>query len=635
MSKLETGLVDENSDEGVALTASHRDYLLRRHGTVELDPVPSPSDDDPLNWPRPKKDLNLLFVAFHSFIGLFTASAIQCTFVTIAEDLGRSVQDASYLVSVFIAILGVAPLIWQPLSRVYGRRPVFLASLLFSLVGNVACAVVHNYSAMVFFRAFTAFFISPALALGSGVVGETFFKNERGRYMGVWAMMTTLGVPVGPLVFGFVAVRVGYRWIYWTLAITNGVQLIVYGLLGSETRYVHDPAIKRPGSMVQRLFWLRRVDPSRLTWYDFVHPLTLVTNPNVTIAAVTYAMIFLWGCVMTTLMVPQIYPQIWGFNAEKVGLQYIAFIVGTVIGELAGGFASDHWMRLAPKREGSPPKPEFRLWLSYVGYLLTICGVVVFLVQLGAASDTWDVSPDVGMAIGGAGNQVVTTVMITYAVDCLPQDGAAVGTFVIFVRHIWGFIGPFWFPQMINTLGFARSTAVPVAMIVGVSMLAKPNPLVLRRHRPGDIGHIISRHGAIYCEDYGWDERFEAMVARIMADFLDRYDPQTECGWIAERDGEFLGCVFLVKDHDLDQTARIRALLVEHGARGLGLGGRLVQNCIDFAREAGYKDMVLYTNSILTPARKLYKTFGFRLVDEAEITTFAPGTLGETWKMAL
>ncbi|GJN72158.1 hypothetical protein PLICBS_006230 [Purpureocillium lilacinum] len=470
MSKEEAGHVDDSHDEGVGLTDSHREYLLRRHGTVELDPVPSPSDDDPLNWSRPKKDLNLFFVAFHSFIGLFTASAIQCTFVSIAEDLQVSVQDASYLVSVFIAILGVAPLIWQPLSRVYGRRPVFIASLLFSLVGNVACAVVHNYSAMAFFRAFTAFFISPPLALGSGVVGETFFKKERGRYMGVWAMMMTLGVPVGPLVFGFVAVRVGYRWIYWTLAITNGAQLLAYALLGSETRYVHDPALEarpRP-SAAQRLLKFRRVDPTRLTWYDFLHPLTLVTNPNVAIAAVAYAMIFLWGCVMTTLMVPQIYPQIWGFDAEKVGLQYIAFIVGTVIGELGGGFASDHWMRLASRREGAAPKPEFRLWLSYFGYLLTICGVVVFLVQLGAASDTWDVTPDVGMAIGGAGNQVVTTVMITYAVDCLPHDGAAVGTFVIFVRHIWGFIGPFWFPQMINALGFARSTAVPIAMIVGV-----------------------------------------------------------------------------------------------------------------------------------------------------------------------
>ncbi|GJN81971.1 hypothetical protein PLIIFM63780_005507 [Purpureocillium lilacinum] len=166
-------------------------------------------------------------------------------------------------------------------------------------------------------------------------------------------------------------------------------------------------------------------------------------------------------------------------------------------------------------------------------------------------------------------------------------------------------------------------------------MLAKPNVLVLRQHRPGDIGHIISRHAIVYFDDYGWDERFEAMVARIMADFVDQYNPQIERSWIAERDGVFLGCVFLVNDKDMPETARIRALLVEHGARGMGLGGRLVQNCIDFAREVGYKDLVLYTNSLLTPARKIYRAFGFQLVREEESLSFAPGTKAETWKMAL
>ncbi|UNI22442.1 hypothetical protein JDV02_008331 [Purpureocillium takamizusanense] len=166
-------------------------------------------------------------------------------------------------------------------------------------------------------------------------------------------------------------------------------------------------------------------------------------------------------------------------------------------------------------------------------------------------------------------------------------------------------------------------------------MLAKPNPPVLRPHRPGDIGHIISRHAIVYFEDYGWDERFEAMVARIMADFVDQYNPKIERSWIAERDGVFLGCVFLVSDKDMPKTARIRALLVEHTARGLGLGRRLVQNCIDFAREAGYQDLVLYTNSILTPARQIYKAFGFRLVKEEDSLIFAPGTQAETWKLAL
>ena len=130
-------------------------------------------------------------------------------------------QRASYLTSLFIAILGGAPLFWRPLSHVYGRRPIFMISLIGSLVGNIGCAESPTYATMGLNRAITAFFISPAVSIGSAVVGETFFSKERGRYMGVWTIMITLGIPVAPLVCGFIATRVGYRWIYWTLAIVS------------------------------------------------------------------------------------------------------------------------------------------------------------------------------------------------------------------------------------------------------------------------------------------------------------------------------------------------------------------------------------------------------------------------------
>lgn len=151
----------------------------------------------------------------------FSASSIQSAFVEIAEDLGVSVQRASYLTSLVIAILGGAPLFWMPLSNRYGRRPIFLLSLLCSLVANVGCAKCPSYATMGFCRALVAFFISPAAAIGSAVVAETFFKKDRARCMGVWAVMVTLGVPLAPLLFGFVTSRVGYRWIYWILAIVS------------------------------------------------------------------------------------------------------------------------------------------------------------------------------------------------------------------------------------------------------------------------------------------------------------------------------------------------------------------------------------------------------------------------------
>ena len=149
----------------------------------------------------------------------FTAASIIPAYEDIATDLNVSLQQTSYLTSLQIAILGVAPLFWKPFSTRFGRRPVFLISLICSLVGNIGCAKSPSYTSMAVCRAIVAFFISPAAAVGSAVVAESFFKKDRARFMGVWTLMVTLGVPIAPFLFGFVAFHTGqYRWIYWILA---------------------------------------------------------------------------------------------------------------------------------------------------------------------------------------------------------------------------------------------------------------------------------------------------------------------------------------------------------------------------------------------------------------------------------
>lgn len=154
-------------------------------------------------------------------MGTFIAAGIIAAYEDIAVDLDVSIQKVSYLTSLQIAILGGGPLVWKPLSQRFGRRPIFLVSLVLSCVCNIGCATSPGYASMAACRALAAFFICPAMAIGSAVVAETFFKRERARYMGVWTVMVTLGVPTGPFIFGFVAQRVGYRWIYWILAIVH------------------------------------------------------------------------------------------------------------------------------------------------------------------------------------------------------------------------------------------------------------------------------------------------------------------------------------------------------------------------------------------------------------------------------
>jgi DNA-binding MarR family transcriptional regulator/GNAT superfamily N-acetyltransferase len=161
------------------------------------------------------------------------------------------------------------------------------------------------------------------------------------------------------------------------------------------------------------------------------------------------------------------------------------------------------------------------------------------------------------------------------------------------------------------------------------------SPYVLRQNRPGDIGWVISRHGELYAKEYGWNEHFEALVANLSADFITDHDPRLERCWIAERDGERLGCVFLVRHREEAATARLRMLLVEPSARGLGLGKALVHQCVSFARTAGYKKVVLWTVDLLSAARHIYRQAGFKLVQEQAAYRFGADMIDETWELEL
>ena len=151
--------------------------------------------------------------------------------------------------------------------------------------------------------------------------------------------------------------------------------------------------------------------------------------------------------------------------------------------------------------------------------------------------------------------------------------------------------------------------------------------------RSGDIGWVIERHGVRYHQEYGWGVAFEALVATVAAGFASAHEPDRERCWIAELAGERVGCIFLVRQSDA--VAKLRLLLVEPTARGHGVGGRLIDTCLTFAREAGYGTVILWTNDVLTAARRLYTRGGFRLIHSEPHHDFGPEMIGETWELDL
>jgi len=191
--------------------------------------------------------------------------------------------------------------------------------------------------------------------------------------------------------------------------------------------------------------------------------------------------------------------------------------------------------------------------------------------------------------------------------------------------------------EMLNNLSEQDQNRLMQAMHTIEQLLGEglkySEPYVLRQHEPGDMGWIVHMHGRLYAEEYGWDERFEALVAQICSDFINRFNPDRERCWIAEMDGQIVGSVMVVQESD--EAAKLRLLLVDPRARGLGLGKRLVDECIRFARRKGYRKLVLWTNHVLVQARNIYQKAGFVLVRQEPHRSFGPELIGETWELSL
>jgi len=324
-----------------------------------------------------------------------------------------------------------------------GRRPCLLASVLGATAYNIGGAFCKTYGQQMATRCLTAIFISPPCALGSIVVTELFFRHERGTKTGIWKLFFTLGAPAGPFIMGFVAKFAGLQWMYGVFALVTFSIFLAYLFFGPETMYRRNHIARNDDNHFTWLSSLKfhSIQRKRLSLSDAVGPFTIFATVRIIVPVCAYAIVFAYASIAVIITMPQVFGEKFHLDAEGIGLQFIAMLIGLMLGEIVGGFGSDLWMKWRTSKRGGSRVIEDRLWLAYPGIILVIVGLVLWGVRSQqAAPGHWIVSPDVGAAISSFGCQVLTTVLVTYAIDVDPKRAADTGLIVNFVRQTWGFV---------------------------------------------------------------------------------------------------------------------------------------------------------------------------------------------------
>ncbi|KIY47729.1 MFS general substrate transporter [Fistulina hepatica ATCC 64428] len=454
--------------------ASHFGFqdVYKRHGRIDLIPLPSDDPLDPLNWSSARKHILLSLVAFHACFGPFSAASISeplmkspCSQL-LAIDFGCSITEASYFVSVPIIFLGAAPLFWGPVAaRIGAKRPIYLMSVLISAALHLALAYCKTYGSFMALRALQAIFICPPQSIGASTISDMFFQHEKGQKMGIWALLVSVGPMCGPLIMGPLLYHTGrWQWTFYLLAIVNLAHFVLYIFFCPETTFdrpertaVHvEYMTPAPGKWYTPYVQFKRHSPapwSRLP-LEIIAPLKYIYRPTVFLPSLAYAIPFTYTNVLLTVQVPALLGQKYDLNEQQIGLQFLAPLIGAMLGEPIAGYGSDKWMEYRVRKAGGRREPEWRLPCALPGFVIAIVGLMIFGVQLqNTTAGVWNVTPDIGSAISLFGVQLLTTVCVTYAIESQPTHPLAAAALVALIRQTYAFAGPFYFTKQFDVMG--------------------------------------------------------------------------------------------------------------------------------------------------------------------------------------
>lgn len=405
-------------------------------------------------------------VAFHAAGPGFTSALLIPATEQLAELFDIPAQKATYFVGVHVLFLGIGPFLWNPLISSYGCRPVLIGSMLLSCVTALGGGFAHTYGTLMTARVFQSIGISSGFVVPGVISVDIFRPQERGSKNGVWAQMVSIGAPLGGLIGGPVVSYVGWRWVMWIIAITNGVQALAYILTCPETSYLHRQHSGLGVYHASELLRFPKRVSGRLSLRSFAEPICFLQSPNEVLIAFAYGVTFAITSPGISTILPIALPKFYGFGATAQGLFFIGSLVGILLSERLAGPGSDWAMNRERRRAAAAstdPNLEFRLWVGIPGYVLSIIGVIIFGVTLQARVH-W-IAPCMGYAICSFGLQLLTTPLKTYCIDCFPNRSGSVLQLVNIVRQVTSFTVPFWSPNLNEAVGYGLGFGIEAIIL--------------------------------------------------------------------------------------------------------------------------------------------------------------------------
>ncbi|KAF2092454.1 MFS general substrate transporter [Rhizodiscina lignyota] len=428
------------------------DLKLDSNG-LPLVPQPSNQPSDPLNWPKLYKYYVLLLLCVLAFSVQFGAGMTPAAFAPIAEDYKVTDQQASYLTTCNSLFGGVTPLLLTPYVNMYGRRPAYLVFTLILIAANIGSGYAATYAGQIVARCFSGVGASVALSIGGATICDMFFQGERGRFIGFYALAITNGPHFGPIAGGYIALNLGWRWIFFIHSIILGMILVVFVLSFPETLFSRlEFSNLEDLSYWNKLAFRGKVLDRQMHMSDFLSNFKMLKYWTVVIPCIYYMTANVYGSILFVLTASSITKQLYHFDTSQTGILLgVPLTIGCLIGEACTGWISDRLINQYARRHDGYRKPEARLHLCFLGLFLP-AGLIIHGVCV-SEQTPW-IGLAIGMVVASIGVQAATTLTYTYVSDCYKPQAPEVLTIVNLFRQIFAFTIGFYALPFGHKAGF-------------------------------------------------------------------------------------------------------------------------------------------------------------------------------------